>query len=81
MAILFRKKFRLNKLISLNLYKKSASIQLNLPCCKIGHNFKKGTYISGSLPKTGVYGIKYIPHSNIIIPVLFLLLALFFIFI
>lgn len=80
MTILFRKKIKLNKLIKLNLYKNSVSVQLNLPCCKIGHNFKKGTYISGSIPKTGIYGIKYISYSNIIVPVIAILLILFSVF-
>lgn len=59
MSILFRKRFNVSKLFSVNLYKESCGFSLNLPFCRLGINSKKGSYISGSVSKTGLYGIKH----------------------
>lgn len=78
MPIYFRKPFKITKNCKITLFKKSASFSVGKKNCKIGFNSRKGLYISGSIPKTGIYGIHYIKSKIIIITIVLILLIIAF---
>lgn len=64
MAFRFRRTIKIAPGIKFSIGKKSVGVSAGIKGLHVGTNTSKGSYISGGVPGTGVYGVKYLDKNT-----------------